>query len=594
MRFLDRESTRPREYLRDGSLKQLVLILMYMVLVLCVGASAEEDTADDFQSRLTAGEFGPAQRLAQMATTSSARNQMLETIANAQLNAGAVRGSLLTASQISDSSHRTTTLERVRSAYLDNRVARGGGAQADFDSLIDLIVATIAPNSWEEVGGAGAIQEFEGGVFVDPQGVLRTITTEDDTGRLSTIRYQSQTNASNQEFETPSELRCVSLARLERVVELAWAEGKQPSEAMQAMAGLEKIQFIFFYPESGDIVLAGPGGGWTTGDNDRWVSIETGRPILRLDDFVVILRNAFGNQNGRFSCSIDPQQENLAQTQRFLTTASKTPLPSTRSARERWLSKLQESMGQQVITVRGIDPRTRVARIIIEADYHMKLIGMDLEDGTLDVVSYFDALEERQRTSPPPMEVIRWWLSLHCDAIHTVSDRTAFEFHRPTAKVLSENEMLSQRGVRVKTGTSSDVIAEFADRFTRHFAALAQKYPIYAELENVFDLALVTSLMRHEDMPGQVGWTMTHFRDPARYPVPLGRAPQLVDSVINHRVINQIHIVAGVSGGVQVNPPAHLKRGIFLEKNSAELQYQHHQAAPQSSSRDDWWWDVQR
>jgi general secretion pathway protein D len=37
----------------------------------------------------------------------------------------------------------------------------GGGAQADFDSLIELIVTTIEPDSWEEVGGAGSIQEFQ-------------------------------------------------------------------------------------------------------------------------------------------------------------------------------------------------------------------------------------------------------------------------------------------------------------------------------------------------------------------------------------------------------------------------------------------------
>ena len=40
--------------------------------------------------------------------------------------------------------------------------APGGGAQADFQSLIELITTTIAPDSWDEVGGPGAIQEFEG------------------------------------------------------------------------------------------------------------------------------------------------------------------------------------------------------------------------------------------------------------------------------------------------------------------------------------------------------------------------------------------------------------------------------------------------
>ena len=38
----------------------------------------------------------------------------------------------------------------------------GGAASADFDSLIELITTTIKPDTWEEVGGSGAIQEFEG------------------------------------------------------------------------------------------------------------------------------------------------------------------------------------------------------------------------------------------------------------------------------------------------------------------------------------------------------------------------------------------------------------------------------------------------
>ncbi|HEX4147672.1 MAG TPA: hypothetical protein VHY20_01735, partial [Pirellulales bacterium] len=36
----------------------------------------------------------------------------------------------------------------------------GGGVLADFDSLIELITGTIAPTTWSEVGGAGAIKQF--------------------------------------------------------------------------------------------------------------------------------------------------------------------------------------------------------------------------------------------------------------------------------------------------------------------------------------------------------------------------------------------------------------------------------------------------
>jgi general secretion pathway protein D len=37
----------------------------------------------------------------------------------------------------------------------------GGGTQADFDALIELITTTIEPDSWEENGGTGSIAEFE-------------------------------------------------------------------------------------------------------------------------------------------------------------------------------------------------------------------------------------------------------------------------------------------------------------------------------------------------------------------------------------------------------------------------------------------------
>jgi general secretion pathway protein D len=36
----------------------------------------------------------------------------------------------------------------------------GGGVQPDFDSLIELITATVAPTTWSEVGGNGAVKEF--------------------------------------------------------------------------------------------------------------------------------------------------------------------------------------------------------------------------------------------------------------------------------------------------------------------------------------------------------------------------------------------------------------------------------------------------
>ena len=38
----------------------------------------------------------------------------------------------------------------------------GGASGADFDTLINLITSTVAPNSWDDVGGPGAIESFDG------------------------------------------------------------------------------------------------------------------------------------------------------------------------------------------------------------------------------------------------------------------------------------------------------------------------------------------------------------------------------------------------------------------------------------------------
>ena len=56
------------------------------------------------------------------------------------------------------------------------------------------------------------------------------------------------------------------------------------------LAGLYRIRCVFVYPDSGDIVLAGPAGDWRQGPEGTIVNAETGLPVLRLDDLVVVFR----------------------------------------------------------------------------------------------------------------------------------------------------------------------------------------------------------------------------------------------------------------------------------------------------------------
>jgi hypothetical protein len=525
-------------------------------LALAAGAAAAEPappvplSLELFDEQLAAGEFALALEAARQEPDAPKRDALLTKLAAAQAKAGDSAAAYTTLAQVGDDRARNSAIQATRQVGADRGAS--GGAQADFDSLIELLTTTVRPDSWEDVGGPGTISEFQNGVYVDAAGVLQRVMRPRAAKGLAVARLEALKAGGNADSRRASPLRKVSLTRLEKHVQLLLAAGRRPSEEMLHLAGLEKIQYVLVYPETGDLVLAGPASDWRVDDEGRAVSRATGRPVLKLDDLVVLLRYLTPTPQAAFGCSINPTQEGLARTKEFAEQSAATPLkPAARGA---WLRKLRNQMGRQTISVEGIDPRTRVARVLVEADYRMKLVGMGLEEGTSEVPSYLDLIRVGPRQSPPPLDVLRWWFTLKYDAVEATQGRDAFEIRGPGVQVLSENELLTALGQRVHTGQSEPLNAEFAHRFTAHFAALAQKYPVYADLQNIFDLALVSALIGSERLADKVGWHLTCFLDPDQYRVALGPVPQSVDTVINHRVVAGKHVIVGVSGGVRVEP----------------------------------------
>jgi hypothetical protein len=168
---------------------------------------------------------------------------------------------------------------------------------------------------------------------------------------------------------------------------------------MLTLAGLQRVRYVFVYTASGDVVLAGPAGDWKVDANGRIVSTVTEEPVVRLDDLLVLLRRGAGAGESHFGCSINPRQEALAKTQAYLASTSQKPLEP--GQRKKWLGDLRDSVGLQNIEIWGVDPASRVASVLVEADYHMKLIGMGLADGVDGVESYLASIrvaaENRRR-----------------------------------------------------------------------------------------------------------------------------------------------------------------------------------------------------
>jgi hypothetical protein len=547
------------------------------------------DPAADVEARLAAGEFGPAIAAANVAEAAQ-RDKLLGRVAAAQAAVGARRASIETAAEIYSDLYRKEALSSVAgpSNAAPATGARGGSAFADFDSLIDLILATVSPDSWDDVGGPGAIDEFAGGVYVDSAGLLKKLPPATDA-TLIAVRRAALERAATGNPRRPSALRKVSLTRLEREVQLLHAQGREPTEAMRTLAGIKRVKYVLLYPETGDIVLAGPAGDWRLDGEGRYVDVESGAPVLNLDDLVVTLRNAY-LQKSAFGCSIDPRQDNLAAAKAANEKWSARPLRSA-GQRHQWLGEVRDAIGRQDIRVYGIDPRTRVGRVLVEADYRMKLVGIGLEEGVPGLTSYLASIEVDKDGKVPPMNVLRWWFALNYDALSATEARDAFELKGPGVKVLSENELLTERGERVHTGESDHLTKAFAESFTKQFDKLATKYPIYAELRNVFDLSLVSTLIATHDLPGQVGWHMTHFGPQGDYAPALAAAPTEVESVMNHRIIGGKHVVAVVSGGVRVDArPLAIREAVTTDAYGL-MAGERRTSAPQKLVRRAWWWD---
>jgi hypothetical protein len=260
-------------------------------------------------------------------------------------------------------------------------------------SMVLAATTAVAQDAKKPFGTTIQLPTF--GVAVDAQGVLAAQEFRDPGGRLHAARLAAAQAALPADIAAATKLRKISLVRLERAIAARIAAGQKPTEAMQHLAGLQKLEYVFFYPESKDIVIAGPAEGWMQDAAGRAVGIRSGKPVLLLEDLVVALR-AFppGEVRRPFvGCTIDPSEDGLARLREF---QKKVPSVVPQRAREQVASQIlagtRDALGMSKIRVFGISADTHFANVMIEADYRMKRIGMGLEPPPVKMVTFLGAI----------------------------------------------------------------------------------------------------------------------------------------------------------------------------------------------------------
>ncbi|MFM8583779.1 MAG: DUF1598 domain-containing protein [Planctomycetaceae bacterium] len=531
---------------------------------------------------LAAGELPSALSIADQVGDPAEKSRLLAAIHADQLRRGDTEGAAATARKMPQREERG----RLGAAGSRERSRQGGASVADFTDLIDLITSTVAPDSWDTVGGAGSVKPYVSGVFVDATGELKVnqrAAGRDLTKLASAARVADLAGDMSQSVP----MRVVALRRLDAAITSLHDRGELIPETMRRLAGLRRIQRIFLDEATGDLLLAGPAGEWAVLPDGRAQAPQTGEPVLSLDDLTVLIRALWSPPNrqqaaGQFGCSINTRDANLKDLRDFVV-ESTAQGPLRPGQLRGWVRQLQERLGLQDVEIFGVPANSHVARVLVEADYRMKLIGVGQLEGGPGIPSYFELLEQYKATRGLPLEALRWWLTMRYDAILHTSDRRAFELVGGGVLVQSENQFVSTQGKHVPSGVAEPINRAFAENFTRHYSDLARRDPIFAELRNVFDLALAVTLAREEGWLGEQSAPLSALGPNGTLRPAVDVAPRVVESVVAHRVYNQTDIVVQVAGGVQIDLPDTLRS---RARPTAK-------PVPQVRPEDDrWWWNV--
>jgi hypothetical protein len=293
---------------------------------------------------------------------------------------------------------------------------------------------------------------------------------------------------------------------------------------------------------------------------------------VQLDDLVVALRTAQAATTGRgISCSIDPTEDGLRRVESLL---------ASRTYSEAAVSRLEKALGEQQITITGVPASSHFARVLVAADFTMKRLGMNFDRSPIkELPSYLEMLQDP--AAPPPENAMpRWWMAPRYESLLRDEQGLAWQLRGPGVQTLSEAGYLGR-----EAAVGEDPLAKrWAELMTAHYEPLSQALPVFAELRNCMDLAVIAALVVKEDLATKANCDLSLLLDErqlaaAEYPVPAKVASQA------SLVRKGPGWILSLSGGVQVDSWSVLER----VESSADLTTQQRQAA--SGRRNRWWWD---
>ncbi|HMO13624.1 MAG TPA: DUF1598 domain-containing protein [Pirellulaceae bacterium] len=423
------------------------------------------------------------------------------------------------------------------------------------------------------------------GVEVDASGILKTRVYADPGGELTKMRIRAAKEQIDADLQKPADLRMVSLQRLEASIKDRLNQGLPLTDDQKNLAGLTAVSHVFFYPTTQDIVIAGPAEGYFTDLAGRVVGINSGKPILQLEDLVVALR-AFpptGESVKVIGVSIDPTQEGSRRLQETVN-AFRGRFPGNA---ELLTQTLREALGNQVVTIKGVSPKTRFAQVLVEADYRMKLIGIGLESSPVNFKTYIDSARPNSSNSN---QLQRWYFVPDYHTIQVSEDELSMALVGQGAKLVSADEIVNSDGSRASTASVSGASKAFTGNFTKNFPKIAEKSPVFADLKNMIDLAIVAAYIQDMNYYEKSGWEMALFGDENKIQTERFHEPREVAAAIN-AVWKGNYLMTPIGGGVNIQPRQALATSNMQYDESGKVEQARNHVNIDGVEAKRWWWN---
>ena len=445
-----------------------------------------------------------------------------------------------------------------------------------FRLVVTTLFALAIIVAWASVAHAQygyGVGSAVGGVSINPSGVLTNTPVQD----LAKIRQTLAEEAADvpAALQVGAKLRRVSLRRLEAAIQLCKQTGRRLPNEMLYLAGLQEIRYVLVSPEQNDLLLAGPAEGWKVDAHGSVVGARSNRPVMLLDDLLVALRAAASPSRGVISCSIDPSREGMQRLQQFVKTLHTIGNADLTS------KAVEEQLGPQQITVGGVPATSHFARVLVAADYRMKRISMGLEAAPISGLPSFVQMSKAGGAGMKNM-LPRWWLAPEYKPLARDAEGLTWQLPAATVKCLTENDFFDSTGVKHRTGTSDPVSQKWAGMMTDRYEALSKAEPVFAELRNCMDLALVAALMARENLPAKAQASLPMLLGGQGLPTAVLAAPKQIAS--QAMTVNKGHKWMIAVGGVEINPWTTVGQ---VPQTSALGPVR--AASPAADAR--WWWD---